>query len=267
MDSTPSLKTPPVFSPRVLLDLYVSRRHDELSQQFLTILHHFGSASYTYLEPQGQTFVNSFIKHFLNLFTQDDYFPSEPHLAEFVRLNLTISNLAAMSSFGTTDAYLNILQSRTSELGKLLALFSARNQPSPDRKAFFKADAMLASLWYGAYADIFRSGLVRSGVAERLREHFAFKDDRLDFQQCSLDSYFASTYVGNQCDRLIKPTINQAMKSITKNLPIQCRPDPRKVAIFSGNWSPVHSVYRIVHGYVEALREAGYHLTFYPLNR
>src|ERR1700722_13768100 len=110
--------TPPAFSPRVLMELYVAGRYDELSEHFLAVLRHFEAASYTHLEPQGRYFLNAFLTHFLTLFTENDYTPSRAHLAEFVRQNLTISNLAAMSSLrlGTTDAYLSALLNRPAEL-------------------------------------------------------------------------------------------------------------------------------------------------------
>jgi hypothetical protein len=262
---------PPAFSPRDLMALYLEGRHDALSEQLLAILRHFEATSYTHLEPQGRTFVNAFVTHFLTLFIKPDYTPGRAHLAEFIKQNLTISNLAAMSSHSTTDAYLSALLNRPAELGKVLALYSARNTCVHDRETFFDADTdgALTNLWYGVYADIYRSGLVREGVAERLREHLAFRHPRLDFSVASLDSYFSSTYVGEGADRNIKPAINQAMqqRAALQGWRVESRPNPRKVAIFSGNWSPIHSVYRITQGYIEALRQAGYHLTFFPLNR
>ena len=269
MAPPPVRNTPPAFSPKDLMALYLEGRHDALSEQLLAILRHFEATTYTHLEPQGRTFVNAFVTHFLSLFIKPDYTPNPAHLAEFVKQNLTIANLAAMSSHGTTEAYLSALLNRPAELGKVLALYSARNTLALDRTTFFNADASLASLWYDTYADIYRSGLVREGVAERLREHLAFRHDRLDLSISALDPYFSSTYVGQGADRSIKPAINQAMqeRAALRGWRVESRPNPKKVAIFSGNWSPIHSVYRITHGYIEALRQADYYLTFFPLNR
>src|SRR5438309_947066 len=58
--------------------------------------------------------------------------------------------------------------------------------------------------------------------------------------------------------------LNRSFRKAAANLPrVRNRPDPRKVAVLSGSWSPVHSAYRITRAYVEALR--GYHLTFVRL--
>src|SRR5207302_1010114 len=98
----PPRPSPPAFSPQVLLDLYLRRRHDELSEGLLAVLRHFRDTTYHTLDVQGQHFVNEFVKVFLYLFTQADYAPKGTHLTEFVRLNLTTSNLVALSCFKTT---------------------------------------------------------------------------------------------------------------------------------------------------------------------
>jgi hypothetical protein len=267
MGQPPEGPVAPVFSPRDWMDLYARGRYDELSECFLTVLRHFRNTTYVDFDDRRKYYVNEFLKHFLSLFTQDDYAPSRNHLLEFVRLNLTTSNLVAVSSFGTTDPYLDLMAGRPASLGKVLALLSARNSAAIDRASFFDADPVLASAWYGAYAETYRSGLLRADVVERLKEHFAFRDDRLDVRFMSLDSYFASTYVNGDPDRRVKPVINRAVKALVagESARVRNRPDPRKVAVFSGNWSPAHSVYRINHAYLQALE--GYHLTFFPLGR
>ena len=60
-----------------------------------------------------------------------------------------------MSSFKTTDAFLQILQQQPQNLAKILALYSARNRVAFDRRAFFDAGA----------AGCRREDLVRQVVA------------------------------------------------------------------------------------------------------
>ena len=269
MEPTTGRHAPPAFSPQVLMGLYLQRRHDELSENLLAVLRHFRDATYHTLDRQGQYFVDEFVKHFLTLFTQDDYAPSRAHLTEFVRLNLTVSNLVALSRFGTTDPFLELLRDRPHGLGKILALYSARNRAAFDRATFFDADPALANVWYGAFAEAYRSGLVREGVADNLRQHFTFDDDRFDARDLPLDAYFASTYVDGRCDRVVKPALNRAVRraAAAGGVRVRNNPRPRKIAVLSGNWSPEHSVYRINYAYLKALALDGYHLTFFQLGR
>lgn len=265
MEPSADRQAPPVFSPQVLMDLYLRGRHAELSENFLSILRHFRETTYQKLDPQGRFFVNEFVKHFLTLFTQDDYQPAP--IVEFVRLNPTVANLVALSSFGTTDPFLELLRDRPDALGKVLTLYSARNAVLLDRQSFFDADPILANVWYGAFAELCQSGLVRGDVLGRLRDHFNAAGDRSDARYAALDSYFASTYVDGRCDRVVKSAINRSLRTaaLANNVRVRNRADPRQIAVLSGNWSPEHSVYRISRASVAALK--GYHLTLFHFGR
>jgi hypothetical protein len=256
----------PAFSPQTLMDLYLRGRTDELSGSFLEILRHFRDTTYHTLDAQGRRFINEFVKHFLTLFTQADYAPARGQLAEFVALSPAISNLVALSTFATTDPFLGLLGARPVDTGKFLALCSARNTTAVDRAALFDADPALACAWYSAYAETYRTGLLDPVVWNNLKEHFAYQDDRLDVRHLPMIAYFASTYVGDGLDRLVRSAINRSVrKVVAENLPIRNRPDLGKIAVLSGSWSPTHSAYRITRAFVESLQ--GYHLTFFPLGK
>src|SRR5262249_42792684 len=122
------------FEPRDFFELYARREYDELSRRFVTILAHFEQTSYGALGDRMQYLVSAFVKVFLDLFTQPDYGLSEPFIVPFIRLNLTISNLVAMSGFGTTDAYLEVLRNQDANFVKILTLYSARNTVGFDRQ-------------------------------------------------------------------------------------------------------------------------------------
>lgn len=259
MDRPSSTRSVPAFSPRDFTALYVRGRHDELSEQFLAVLRHFRDTSYHTLDGQGRRFVNAFAKLFLTLFTEPDYAPGRKHLFEFVRFNPTISNVVALSSFRTTEPFLEQLGGGPADFGKLLALCSARNSAALDRKSFFDADPVLACAWYSAYAELYRTGLLDPVIWNNLRDHFAFEDDRLDVRRLPTISYFASTYVGDGRDRVVRTALNRSFQKAAGALRVANVPDRRKIAVVTGNWSPVHSAYRITKAFVEALE--GYHLT------
>jgi hypothetical protein len=256
----------PAFSPQVLLDLYLRRRHDELSECFLAILRHFRDTTYHELDDQGRRFVNEFVKLFLTLFTQADYLPSRPHLLEMVALNATISNLVALSCFrDATGNFLDSLGEGPANLGKRLVLRSARviGKGDFDRKAVFDADPVLASVWYGAFAQLYNPGFLDPTSTWELQTHFRAADARLDVRHAFIDAYFASSYVGGDCDRVVKPVINASFRRHLAEVEVRNRPDMRKVAVISGNWWPGHSVYRISRAFVEALDD--YHRTLVRL--
>ena len=256
----------PTFSPQNLMALYLRGQSIELAEVFLAILRYFRETSYHTLDAQGQRFVNDFVKHFLSLFTQPDFIHSQAQQLEFVRLNATISNVVSLSSFGTTDSFLAMLGPGQADTAKLLTLCSARNTLAPDRGSAFDADPLLASEWFSAYAETYRAGLIDPTVWENLKAHFAFVDDRLAVSPTRMTAYFAATYVGGGRDKTARSVLNRIVREAALGWPkITNRPNPRSVAIFSGNWSPKHSVYRITRAYVEALR-GPYHLTFFPLS-
>ncbi|MFO0952297.1 MAG: hypothetical protein U0835_14330 [Isosphaeraceae bacterium] len=260
-------RLPPAFSPEGLVRLFREDRHVELSEAILATLHHFRDRTYHQLEAQGQSFVDVFVQVFLSLFATPGYYLRRDHLLEFARLNATISNVVAMSRFGTTDEALARLAVDPAGWAKAVVLCSARNRQRVDVRGLFDLDPELAWVWYGAFAQTFNSGLIEERVAENLREHFRQADDRLDVGLAPLDAYFASTYCGGDCDRVVKSAMNRAVRreAAFRGLSARNRPDPRRIAVVSGNWSADHSVYRISRAFVEALSD--YHLTLVRFGR
>ena len=254
------------FNPLELLQNYLSKNYDLLSEQLIHILEHFDQVTYLELVSESHYFVNAFVKNFLYVFTQPDYLLSDRYVNKFIQLNLTISNLVAISDFKTTDPYLEILKLQPQNYAKILTLCSARNRFQIDRKAFFDASAILASLWYSSYLEIYRTGLVNRTVYQNLREHIIYNDDRLtDFYKID-DLYFGATYIDGDSDRLLKAKINQSIQNsqLIKNIVVSNHPNPKKIAVISGFWFPQHSVYRILSECIAALKDS-YELTLIHL--
>lgn len=250
------------FNPQELLQQYLSQKYDQLSEKLISILEHFEHLTYIELKVESQYFVNAFVKNFLYLFTQPDYLLSDVFVRRFIQLNLTISNLVAISDFKTTDAYLELLKLQPQNYAKILTLCSARNSFKLDRKSIFDASPEIACLWYSHYLEIYRTSLVNRTAYQNLREHILYEDDRLqDFYQID-DLYFGATYIDGDSDRLLKNKINRSIKNsqFVKNITIRNSPDSRKIAIVSGLWFSGHSIYRILSGCVAALKD-DYELT------
>ena len=254
------------FNPTELLQVYFTQNYELLSEKLIKIIEHFEQVTYVSLTAESRYFINVFVKNFLYIFTQADYVLSDRYVSKFIQLNLTISNLVAISDFKNTDPYLELLKLQPQNYAKLLTLCSARNNFQIDRRTFFDASPELASLWYSHYLEIYRGGLVNKTVYQNLREHLIYEDDRLtDFYKID-DLYFGATYIDGDNDRLLKSKINKSIQNsqLVKNIAISNQPHPKKVAIISGFWFPQHSVYRILSECVAALKDS-YELTLIHL--
>jgi hypothetical protein len=254
------------FNPAELLQVYFNHNYDLLSEQLIKIIEHFEQVTYVSLTAESRYFINAFVKNFLYIFTQPDYVLSDRYVTKFIQLNLTISNLVAISDFKNTDPYLELLKLQPQNYAKLLTLCSARNKFPIDRPAFFDASPELASLWYSHYLESYRGGLVNKTVYQNLREHLIYDDDRLtDFYKID-DLYFGATYIDGDNDRLLKSKINKSIQNsqLIKNIVVSNHSNPKKIAIISGFWFPQHSVYRILSECVVALKDS-YELTLIHL--
>lgn len=245
----------PQISPTNLFELYLHQEYDKLSKEFIQVLEHFETITYLKLEPDIQYFINVFVSNFLGLFTQPSYILSDEHAIRFIQLNSTISNLVAMSSFKTTDAYLDILKNQANNFVKFLALYSARNTVKIEHKVLFDTNSQFACLWYSHYCELYRSGLINQKAYKNLREHLTYSDNRLtDFYNIS-EVYFGATYIDNCFDREIKRTINQSIKRspLCTAAQIKNTSNPKKIAVITCVWFSGHSVYRTLSKFVESL--------------
>jgi predicted O-linked N-acetylglucosamine transferase (SPINDLY family) len=256
----------PTFNPRELLHLYENEKHDALSEALLGVLRHFEQTTYMHVGGELRYFIDAFMKHFLYLFTQVDYLPNQQDLVRFVNSNLTIANLAAMSSFHTTDPFVEILSRQPRNYGKLLAIYSPRNNVKIDPKFFFDTDASLASLWFSQALDMYRSGSVNPVARANLKRLVTNPDERINNVFNLSDVYFGATYLDGSADRQIRELVSRRIKAgALANAPkIENTPNPRHIAIASSLYFPGHSVYRILSDFVEALRE-DYQLTLLHL--
>jgi hypothetical protein len=254
------------FNPRELLQDYADNNYDLLSERLLQILSHFDRVTYTELTDESQYFINAFVKSFLYIFTQPDYILNDRSGLSFIKSNLTISNLVAISDFRTTDPYLELLNVQPQNYVKLLTLYSARNTIRIDRRMLFDTNPELASYWYSYYLELYRSGLVNRVVYQNLREHILYEDDRLTEFYHIDNLYFGATYIDGNRDRILKQKINRSIQNsqLVKSIQIENKPHTNKIAIVSGCWFPQHSVYRILSEYVAILADK-YELTLIHL--
>jgi Glycosyl transferase family 41 len=254
------------INEKALLEKYFSKEYDQLSEFFILVLEHFEKVLYLELSPELERTIDIFLKHFLYILTQQDYVIGDRYITRFIQLNPTISNLVAISSFGTTDPYLKILENQANNFVKVLTLYSARNTHKFDRTLLFKAESNLASLWYSAYAGIYRCALVNAKARQNLRDHLAHADENHKAWHNISDIYFGATYIDHDLDRHVKQRINQSIQARFAAEGVHCQntPNPKKIAIATSMWFPNHSVYRTLFGLVDSLRSE-YDLTLIHL--
>jgi hypothetical protein len=243
------------FQPAPVYAAYREGRHEAVSEAFLRVLRHFRTVSYRLLNDEMQRLLDDFTKHFLHLFTQEDYVLSDAHIEEFIALNPVIANLVAISSFRTTDAFVRILKGQKHNFAKLLALYSVRNSDPIDRRALLDAQPALATQWYYRFWSLYRSACAGRETLRRLGEHLRFRDERLGAVSGSVaHAFLGCTYVDCEDDRELKRHINSAIRRWDlAQAPIANCPDWRRVAVITGMWFPRHAVYRCTRSFVEAL--------------
>lgn len=254
------------FNPKQVMELYLHQQYELLSEKLLAILENFANINFLNLEIEVQHFVNVFIKNFLYVFTQPEYTLSDNHAIRFIEMNATISNLVAISSFKTTDTYLEILKPQPNNFVKILALYSARNTVKIAYQILFDAHPYFAGLWYSHFCELYRSALVNQEAYQNLIKHLEYDDDRLNNFYNISSVYFGVTDIDGSLDRKIKHKLNQSVKAsrLFAEIHVNNRPLPKKIAIVTCVWFPGHSVYRNLSDFVESLQD-DYELTLVHL--
>lgn len=253
---------PPPLNTDQLFDLYQKKRHEELAERLLRELTYLRDHSYFRPHPRVLGHINVFMKHFLHLFTQEDFTPGNRQLMRFVDLNPVISNLAAMSVFRDTDPWVRLLLRQRGNMAKILTLYSPRNRVQLEPKKLFDANAALASRWYFAFLENYKSGCIAEHSFARLRAHAEYRDERMVFSTPAMHhAYFGCTYLDHERDRGLKEQVNALWRKWpASNRRIVNKPDPRRIGVFTSMWVPTHSVYRSQQPYLEELAK-DYELT------
>ena len=128
----------PQFVAASALRMYLDRQFDELCNCFLAVLDYYNQNTLFNVTPADLKYLNDFVQTFLFLFSQDDFAVPDKYISSFIELNHVISNVVAMSSFKTTDAF---LENHQFNFARVLALYSARNKTRIDTKLLFDTNA------------------------------------------------------------------------------------------------------------------------------
>jgi hypothetical protein len=257
VDATAPAKPSPLlaFDGEALFRAYHDRDFAGMSRQFLAVLDHL--REHTYEQPDAATrhALNAFAKHFFYFFTQEDFVPTDADLAVFIARNAVIANLAAMTEFGSTDAFVQILLGQSRNFTKILALYSPRNRVHIDPRAIFNTNPALATKWHFACLENYRSDCADRATLEKLRRHVRYEDDRMTGELgATHHTYFGATYIDHEHDYLVKQRINRLFQSTPLcRRQVANTPTPRRIAVLTSMWWPRQSVYRSQAPFLEAL--------------
>jgi hypothetical protein len=256
--TTESSLTPTLaFDADRCLELYVAGEHASLSAELLAVLDAARALDFSALDDAARAFIDLYVQSLLYLFCRPDYVPGGEDAARFLDHNETISDLAALSSFGTTDGALRILMTQQDNLLKLLALYSPRNTVWLDRPGLFAANPAWASRWWFAFVGRYLGKVATSNVVAHLREHF--RDPPEALAGASLDmtnAYFAVSYVDPRLERRVHARVHDIVRrDWAASVPIRNRPNPRKAAVVSAFWFEPSVVYRTLARFVEGLAQ------------
>ena len=235
-----------------------NKEFHKMTVEFISFFEHFRDKTYLGLTEREKSELNrSVLVFFFYMSNEDFMLGGEKNIVSLIKLNYTISNVVAISDFGTTDAVLRILVNQKSNFAKLLVLYSARNFIKLDYRKLFEANSSLSSLWYFCFLEMHRTGPSDALALRNLNEHIDFDDDRIiginEFMNCA---YFGSTYINHQNDDSVKRRVNSIIQSLpvaNKRFYFNKSAGARSIVVATAMWKPLHSVYRSQQPFMEEL--------------
>ena len=131
-----------------------NKEFHKMTVEFISFFEHFRDKTYLRLIEREKSELNrSVLVFFFYMSNEDFMLGGEKNIVSLIKLNYTISNVVAISDFGTTDAVLRILVNQKNNFAKLLVLYSARNFIKLDCRKLFEANSSLSSLWYFCFLE------------------------------------------------------------------------------------------------------------------
>jgi hypothetical protein len=260
--------TPAACAPDVnvaeWLELYAKKHYSPLAGAMLATLAHYDSVSFAQISPEDLARLEAFATTFFYLFTRPDFEIPENISLTFVAMGHVLANVAAMSSFGTTDGPLTSVMRQSKNLVKLLTLYNARNRVTLDPKELFDLSPKVASLWYTRY-PLCMGGFTSVRTTENVTRHLASVDPRFVIPDEAVTAmYFGCTDLDPENDRVLKQAINARIRKDMRRVPVENHPRPGHVAVLTSKWFPGSAVYRSSFPFIQALAQR-YELTLVHL--
>jgi len=156
---------------------------------------------------------------------------STEDIAQLLPLSGILANLTAMTKYKTTDFAIR----QTRDLGKIMFLYTARNNLTFKPKVFFEHDRKLASLWFACYT-LPVVGLTNSALEYRLLSHY--RGIEADFVPQAMWAINLSSYAAPGWCGCMKSNFNLQIQDALKTIGVKVnnKPDPTRIAVITGAW-------------------------------
>jgi len=214
---------------------------------------------------QGMTEValralNSFVNTVFAVLAYESFQIPKEHVLLYVSHCHIFAYVVAMSLYETTDATLQIILGQQNNLAKVAFLYSVRNKLDLPVEKFFETNLPLASRWYISAMAPCASPTTALIEKNMKRFYKAAPDNLIVYEDSCHISYFASSYINDDLDKVIKPKINAACKRQLNNPAVENTPNPNKIALVTSKWFPNSAVCKSARPLIERLLKK-YHVT------
>jgi hypothetical protein len=218
------------------LQLFINGKQEALSNEFLSLLDHFSKVQRSNLTAEDRAFVNDFVENFLYFFCHPEFTVPANHVQSYLGFHPIISNVVALSDFGTTTPWVARLARRKESYFKLLTLYNVRCGIDIDPALLFEVSPFLASQWW-AYFWNSAPAFCTKATHGKIRGHLMGIDHRfMIFGEGARASYFPVTYVAPESEYVNKRRLSDLAGDAFANVKIRNRPNRRKIAIVSDRW-------------------------------
>ena len=141
----PDFKLPEIFAN------YVKKDFIKTSQQLIDIIRHFNERCYVRFSRDEKRYFDDCIWLFFYIFTQPDFQVPAEYAGIFININHIIANVAAISTFGSTEPMLKRVYTQNDNYVKILTLATCQVHLEADMGELFKPNPDLTSLWWLNY--------------------------------------------------------------------------------------------------------------------
>jgi hypothetical protein len=247
-----------------LLKLFIAGNYNCLCEEIEDMLGEYSTQCYTGISASDQLEIDDTVSTILYIFARKEFDIPSAHVAKLIAMGHLMANLIAMSSYGSSDQYLQHITNMPKNLAKILIFYSCRNKTIFNADMFFDLSPKLATLWWLVYSTP-SCGSPTELIEKNVNRHLSTFPAKFEPVSTNVTPvFFDCTYAAVQQDRVVKTGLN---KHLQKMLPFFKCPkdtDKKSISIVTGRWFPTSAVYKASEPYLRALSEK-YDLTLIHL--
>lgn len=253
----------PVINHDELVKLAVRGDSLSVSQALLKVLQFYTENTLRGMTEDGMRALNNFVTAVFTVFTLPSFVIPKDHVMMYAAHSHIFSNVVAMSMYETTDACLHQVLTQENNLGKVCFLYTIRNKLDLPIEKFFDVNPQVASRWFIsalAPASSPTSELLLRNMKRFYKATANLGNKFIAFEDSCHVSYFASSYVDEDCDAIIKPVINKACQAQMAHIKPVNNSKDNKIALVTSKWFPNSAVCKSARPLIERLF-GKYHVT------